>query len=563
MPLLILENQEARRDKSHLQGRVSSSLCIPEWLRIITITRAPPRRQAAPQIRRLPARGNGYMLSLLVGVITSGVKASISSITNRTQVGICYLGGPKKRSPVMERRAGVRQEGIRSPALRRFRSARSLHSPVSEGPTWISELDRRGEAFRRGDDQGTSPYWSMGRAVTGGSSQVTLCVTRFYHPSGEWEDAIRSWTKPSRSLLEQTTEEAVYTRILRRAPQRAGSYDLLRPQGRVSPFSLTPSHAKVICCQVWREMFPIYRTVLWVATQRILLRKTDVTSLGDVAYEALVNIILAFGRNNDRNVQRFVNGRFGDRIWTYLCIKMNVSNHTRYFVGPNDIHIRSKSRPKIVILHLQSLYKVPKKFFYDVFGPNRLLEIQKYVHNRSLKHPFTKRCTFRSLLRPKARIMFTREVSIQNFGLHRRCTGLSIRARPVTQETLRGRYKNNQEDHVTLWTSHPPREWMYGRGAQVIDHLGMTINSVGMSFRVPEKKIARVVTMAKRILKNVRANRRRVDVTALRSFAGTCQSLSLAVPETRFRLRDVHCAIALSKGRRVTLKGAVSVLHIW
>ena len=126
--------------------------------------------------------------------------------------------------------------------------------------------------------------------------------------------------------------------------------------------------------------------------------------IATVVRTSLVKIILVFGRNIDRNVQRFVNGRFGDRIWTYLCIKINVSNHIQYFVGPNDIHVRSKSRPKIVILHLQSLYKVAKKFFYDVFGPNRLLEIHKYVHNRSLKRPFTKRCTFRSLLRPKTRI---------------------------------------------------------------------------------------------------------------------------------------------------------------
>ena len=38
----------------------------------------------------------------------------------------------------------------------------------------------------------------------------------------------------------------------------------------------------------------------------------------------LVNLILVFGRNNDRNVQRIVNGRFGDRLWTYLCISSNV-----------------------------------------------------------------------------------------------------------------------------------------------------------------------------------------------------------------------------------------------
>ena len=65
----------------------------------------------------------------------------------------------------------------------------------------------------------------------------------------------------------------------------------------------------------------------------------------------LVNIILVSGRSNDRNVQCIVNSRFGDRIWTYLYIKIKVSDHIRYFVGPNDIHVRSKSRPKIVILH--------------------------------------------------------------------------------------------------------------------------------------------------------------------------------------------------------------------
>ena len=40
----------------------------------------------------------------------------------------------------------------------------------------------------------------------------------------------------------------------------------------------------------------------------------------------LVNIILVFGRNNDRNVQCIVNGRTGDRMWTYLCVSSNLLN---------------------------------------------------------------------------------------------------------------------------------------------------------------------------------------------------------------------------------------------
>ena len=41
-------------------------------------------------------------------------------------------------------------------------------------------------------------------------------------------------------------------------------------------------------------------------------------------WPTLVSIILVFGRNNDRNVQRFVNGRFGDRLWMYLCMSSSV-----------------------------------------------------------------------------------------------------------------------------------------------------------------------------------------------------------------------------------------------
>ena len=41
---------------------------------------------------------------------------------------------------------------------------------------------------------------------------------------------------------------------------------------------------------------------------------------------SLLNVILIFGRNNDRNVQCIVNGRFGDGVWTYLCISSKVLN---------------------------------------------------------------------------------------------------------------------------------------------------------------------------------------------------------------------------------------------
>ena len=42
--------------------------------------------------------------------------------------------------------------------------------------------------------------------------------------------------------------------------------------------------------------------------------------------------------------------------------------------------------------------------------------VHEYVHIRSPKRPLTIHCTFRSLLRPKTRIMFTRE---PDMALHR------------------------------------------------------------------------------------------------------------------------------------------------
>ena len=44
-----------------------------------------------------------------------------------------------------------------------------------------------------------------------------------------------------------------------------------------------------------------------------------------------------------------------------LCIEIIVSHNFRYLVGPNAVTFQSQRRPKIVILHLQSLNKVPKK----------------------------------------------------------------------------------------------------------------------------------------------------------------------------------------------------------
>ena len=80
--------------------------------------------------------------------------------------------------------------------------------------------------------------------------------------------------------------------------------------------------------------------------------------------------------------------------------------------GILSVQMRSRFSPKDVLRSSFYIYnhyiKCLKKFFYDVFGPYMLLDIHKCVRNRSPRRPFTKPCTFRSLLRPKTRIRFTR-----------------------------------------------------------------------------------------------------------------------------------------------------------
>ena len=95
-----------------------------------------------------------------------------------------------------------------------------------------------------------------------------------------------------------------------------------------------------------------------------------------------------------------------------------------------------------------------------------------------------------------------------------------------------------------------------GTVTQILDHHGTTIDTVRMRFTVPENKILKVEGMTTSIMQEIRSNRRLVDTGVLRSTAGIFQSLSLAVPETRFRLRELHTAVVSSKKRGATLREA-------
>ena len=108
--------------------------------------------------------------------------------------------------------------------------------------------------------------------------------------------------------------------------------------------------------------------------------------------------------------------------------------------GILSVHMRSRFSPKDVLRSSFYIYnhyiKYLKKFFCDVFERNTLHEIHKYVRNRSAKRPFTKRGTFRSLLRPKTRIMFTRD----GRGCHKfgqlRCSSCLLLRTPLVNQIL-------------------------------------------------------------------------------------------------------------------------------
>lgn len=85
-----------------------------------------------------------------------------------------------------------------------------------------------------------------------------------------------------------------------------------------------------------------------------------------------------------------------------------------------------------------------------------------------------------------------------------------------------------------------PEKGVWGGGSTCMTHLGFVIDTVRCRFGVPARKVDKVVSMAKLMMQAVRRNRRQISKSTVLSFAGTCSSLSLAVPDTRFHLRGLH-----------------------
>lgn len=85
---------------------------------------------------------------------------------------------------------------------------------------------------------------------------------------------------------------------------------------------------------------------------------------------------------------------------------------------------------------------------------------------------------------------------------------------------------------------HPTKgEW---EGATRVEHLGVVIDSMLMKFYVAPRKITKIRKLAQALLNQARIGRRWVSRDRLASFAGSCVSLSLAMPFARFYSRSIY-----------------------
>jgi hypothetical protein len=84
----------------------------------------------------------------------------------------------------------------------------------------------------------------------------------------------------------------------------------------------------------------------------------------------------------------------------------------------------------------------------------------------------------------------------------------------------------------------------YWEPVQVLEHLGLEIDTVKGEFRAPQAKLESISQLARTIQGRAARNRRWVPVKLLASLAGKAQFLYLAIPAARFFLREVHNVIA-------------------
>jgi hypothetical protein len=96
-------------------------------------------------------------------------------------------------------------------------------------------------------------------------------------------------------------------------------------------------------------------------------------------------------------------------------------------------------------------------------------------------------------------------------------------------------------EHLGL-VRHPSKgEWV---GSTRVEHLGVVIDTELEKFFIAPRKIEKIRKMAGQLLTESRHGRRWVSVKRMRTFIGTCVSLTLAMPYARFYTRSLYWDLA-------------------
>jgi hypothetical protein len=93
-----------------------------------------------------------------------------------------------------------------------------------------------------------------------------------------------------------------------------------------------------------------------------------------------------------------------------------------------------------------------------------------------------------------------------------------------------------------------PGKGVWGRGSQVVMHLGFVVDTKRGRFGVSARKLENIAERARKLRAQTRANRRRVTGKELETFLGKAQSVALAAPDTAFRLRALYTSLPKREG---------------
>ena len=101
-------------------------------------------------------------------------------------------------------------------------------------------------------------------------------------------------------------------------------------------------------------------------------------------------------------------------------------------------------------------------------------------------------------------------------------------------------------------------------GSQRLMRLGLLIDAKRQLFLAPPQKLGSLQRQASSLLECAKSRTRRVPARVSRSFVGTCMSLSLAAPLTRFRTRELRHSLGSRRYGEIRLShAAIRNLRFW